>query len=261
MTLFLFIQLILVPFLNYAADLEEDVPAMIRNFESGNLVGWKTHRLSSKWAARIIRDPVRNGKYAAAITLRYGEIYGDSWKSELSDPYYAPFEKEVWYRISHYLPGSFIPKDGNACTIAQWHNAAQPGVPGGGPPLAHEVTDGKLKIFVSYSLKPFESGKDVINKTLFTIPFRRGTWHDIVYRIVWSKNGKGEIDAWHNGVYLGSYRGPLGYPNDAAGPYFKTGVYCRKSPTLPLTAYVDEFRRGPTAESVLLRDETLEYIH
>ncbi|MCO5143487.1 MAG: polysaccharide lyase [Oligoflexia bacterium] len=242
---------------------ESDVPRVIRDFETKNFSGWKIHRLSTKHAARIIENPDsrRYGKFAAAVTLRYGETYGDSWKSELSDPYYAPYEKEIWYRISHFLPGGFIPEKGNACTIAQWHNAAMPGVPGGGPPLAHEVTDGRLKVFVSYSIKPFRTGKDVINKTLFKIPFRRGQWHDFVYRIVWSKKGKGEIDAWHNGKYLGSYRGYLGYPNDAAGPYFKTGVYCKQSPRKPLTAYVDEYRRGPTADSVLLRNERLEHIH
>lgn len=227
-------------------------------FENGSLQGWKLSRLPRKDSAKVITSPTRSGKFAASVTLKNGETYGDSWKSELTDPYYAPFGIELWYRVSHFLPQNFTPTNGNRCVLAQWHNLQPPGIPGGAPPLAHEYKDGKLRVFVSYSIKDFQSGKDVINKNLFIIPMAKNRWHDFVYRINWSRGGTSRIDAWYNGVYMGTYSGRLGYPNDVRGPYFKTGVYCKQSPITPLTAFVDEYARGYIFETVLLPGEKLQ---
>lgn len=229
-----------------------------KGFENGTLTGWKLSRLPRVTSAIVISGPTRAGRYAASITLRAGETYGDSWKSELTDPLFAPYDTEIWYRVSHYLPSTFAPAPNNECVLAQWHNTNAEGVLGGSPPIAHRYQNGRLSVTLSYSFGEFHQPGDATTDRLYSITFARGKWHDFVYRVRWSLRGEGEVDAWYNGKFMGSYRGPLGYTNDVAGPYFKTGVYCERTPSKKLTAYVDEYRRGPKASDILLPFERLE---
>lgn len=226
------------------------------DFESGDWTGWSLKRLPAKDDAKVVRFPVRHGNFAAAIGLAPGVRYKDSWKNELSDRLQANFNEEIWYRVSHWIPDDFQPKETNSCMIAQWHNAAFVGF---SPLLAHRYRNGVLRVTIEYGTADVpKSYDDVVNHVFFEIPFAKNRWHDFVYRAVWSRGETGLIQAWYNGKFMGTYRGPTGYKNDEDGPYFKTGVYCEESPERLLTAYVDEYRRGPTREDVLLPDEILE---
>ncbi|RZA06018.1 MAG: hypothetical protein EOP11_11380 [Proteobacteria bacterium] len=234
-------------------------PVRSLDFESGNFSGWQTFRLSSPEAAKIVSSPVRHGAHAAAITLHPNGRYGDAFKSELSDPYHAPFGETVWYRLSHYLAPSFdLPAD-NYCVLAQWHSVS-PGdaVSGAKPPLALRYAQEKIKVTVSFSRKAFRDPEQITTTPIYETDFARGQWHDFVYRVVFAGNDSGRVDLWHNGKKVANYAGPVGYPGDPMGPYFKTGMYCLRDPAHPLTAYVDEYRRGKTSSDVLLPGETLE---
>lgn len=234
-------------------------PVAALGFENGSLSGWQTFRLAGEDAARVVTSPVRGGKYAAAITLHPRGRYGDAFKSELSDAYHAPFGEEIWYRLSHYLAPDFSLPASNYCVLAQWHSVSPAEARlGAKPPVALRYANGRMKITVSFSREPFRDPKQVTTTTLYEAPFPNGAWHDFVYRVVFAGDDSGRLDVWHNGRRVVSYAGPVGYPGDPLGPYFKTGMYCLREAERPLTAYVDEFRRGQAAGDVLLAGEKLE---
>ena len=242
-------------FVRHVAEIGSEINGTF-DFESGDLSGWSLKRLPNPEHARIITNPTRAGKYAVAVTLSPGERYKDGWKSELSDKLLAPFNKEIWYRVSHYLPAGFSPQKGNSCILAQWHNAGEVGF---SPLLAHRYVNGILHVTVAYGTADIpKSYDDVVSEDFFKVPMAKDIWHNFVYRAYWSRGEAGWIKAWYNGKYMGIYKGPTGYKIDSDGPYFKAGVYCEETPDQALTAYFDEYRRGETARDVLLPDETLE---
>jgi hypothetical protein len=226
-------------------------------FETKDLSQWSLKRLPGRKDAKISTKVVRAGKYSVKVGLAPGVRYKDGWKNELSDYYFPHFNREIWYRVSHYLPDEFDPLPGNRCMLAQWHDT---GPIGFSPLLGHRYQDGRLEVTIAYGKtdEPL-SYRDVANFVFFTIPkFSHNRWHDFVYRAYWPRGGQGYIEAWYNGKYVGKYRGKIGYKNEATGPYFKTGVYCEQSPHKTISAYVDEYRRGARKEDVLLPGETLQ---
>jgi hypothetical protein len=234
-------------------------PVAALGFESGDLSGWQLFRLSSPDAARVVSAPTRTGAYAAAITLHPEGRYGDAFKSELSDAFHAPFGEEVWYRLSHYLAPEFSLPKGNYCVLAQWHSVSPSDAGlGAKPPLALRYANGHAKVTISFSRERFRDPKQVTTMPLYETEFANGRWHDFVYRVVFAGDDSGRVDVWHDGKHVARYAGPVGYPGDPMGPYFKTGMYCLRDPAKPLTAYVDEYRRGRRASDVLLPGETLE---
>ncbi|MCO5143047.1 MAG: polysaccharide lyase [Oligoflexia bacterium] len=228
-------------------------------FDYGNFSGLSTERLAGPNGARIITGPTRHGTHAVAITLPPGLGFDNSYKSELSDNFHADYGKEIWYRVSHFFPASFKPNRNNKCTLAQWHNASVPGYAGGRPPLANRFKNGTFYITVNYSYKQVMDPLESTNIVIAKIPnFKYLQWHDFVYRVLWSVDDRGEVDVWHNGKKIASYRGPIGYRGDVAGPYFKMGVYCDEGSNRSLTVYADEYRRGKTAKDILIIGENLE---
>ncbi len=230
-----------------------------KGFESGDFAGWNLRRLARPDAAQIVKEPVRHGRFAASVSLYPGGTSLKELKSELSENFNAPFRKEIWYRVSHYLPSDFMVPENNGCVLAQWHNVSPKGVPGGKPPLAHRYRDGVFYVTAEFTLQPLKQVEDAQRVPLYRIEnFPKNQWHDFVYRIVWSADSEGAVDLWHNGKLVASYHGPIGYPGDPDGHYFKMGVYCAKAPGKTLTAYFDEYRRGYDRDGVLLPGEKLQ---
>jgi hypothetical protein len=236
---------------------EKDLLKAAHDFETKDLSQWSLKRLPGRGEAEISSKVVRAGKYSAMIGLAPGVRYKDGWKNELSDHYFPPFRREIWYRISHYLPDEFTPAPGNRCMLAQWHDN---GPVGFSPLLGHRYHDGRLEVTIGFGKTDIpRSYDDVTNLVFVTIPnFSRNRWHDFVYRAYWPRGGQGYIEGWHNGKYMGKYEGKIGYTNEETGPYFKTGVYCEQSPPKTISVYVDEYRRGPRKEDVLLPGEILQ---
>lgn len=227
-------------------------------FESGDLEGWSLKRLPRQDHAVVNSDHVRAGSFAIAVGLAPLVRYKDGWKNELSDKLLAPVGEEIWYRVSHFIPRrGFNPAPENSCMFAQWHNASTNY--GWSPLLAHRYENGELRVTIGHGKVPHPlSYEDVANITFYKAPLEREKWHDFVYRAVWSMGGEGMVQGWHNGKFMGTYSGPIGYGTDDNGPYFKMGVYCNQTPENILIIYHDEYRRGRTKESILLPDEKLE---
>lgn len=67
-----------------------------------------------------------------------------------------------------------------------------------------------------------------------------GQWQDLRYRIrfAWPE---GAVAVWLNGDRAADYQGPLGYPDDPPGVYFRFGLY-RDRLSQPMSLYLDASR-------------------
>ena len=82
------------------------------------------------------------------------------------------------------------------------------------------------------------------------LPDPRDQWVDMLYRVRGGRNGRGLIEIWANGTFIGRISGSIGYDN-AKGPnqYFKIGHY-RDPIGVATTLYFDDFRRGDSRFAV-----------
>lgn len=218
-------------------------------FDSGGLDGWNTTRLVGGHSATVQGDVVRTGQYAARFELRKNDYASEGARAELRDWFNAPLEKEIWYGLSIRLPADFPVEENIGCVLAQWHDQAKLGDPSGKPPIAIRYKAGRL--FVTGAYSPVAS-HDPDNRYEFFSreDFALAEWSDFIFRVVWSRHGESEIDAWLNGVEIFRFRGKLGYENETVGPYFKMGMYCHGPLETPHIAYHDNYSRGKSYEEV-----------
>jgi hypothetical protein len=80
--------------------------------------------------------------------------------------------------------------------------------------------------------------------------FRKGVWHDFVFRVFWSRHGVSEVEAWLAREKIIEWAGPLAYENEEEGPYFKLGLYWSPPGTRPIVAYHDNYSRGHSFDEV-----------
>jgi peptide/nickel transport system ATP-binding protein len=213
------------------------------DFESGDFRGWSVRRLARPDSALIQSDVVRTGSRACRFEIRPGDYVSQGVRAELRDWYNAPFENPTWYGFSTYLPNDFRPPAGVGVVLAQWHDQAELGDLSGKPPLALRYFDGTLRFTGAFSkvASPDPDERYVFHE----IPeVAHDRWMDFVFRIHWSREQESTIDAWLDGAPLFSFAGPLGYRNQAKGPYFKFGVYASGEISGPLAVYHDNYSRG-----------------
>ena len=213
------------------------------DFESGDFEGWSVRRLSQDYSAVIQGDVVRSGTKACRFEIRPGDYVSLGLRAELRDWYNAPLEAETWYGFSTYLPAAFVPPAGVGIVLAQWHDQAVIGEPAGKPPLAMRYVDGTLRFTGAFSQI---ASQDPEKRYVFhEIPaIEHDVWHDFVFRIHWSRMADSTVEAFKDGSPLFSFTGPLGYRNEAVGPYFKFGVYASGEIDGPLFAYHDNYSRA-----------------
>lgn len=216
------------------------------DFETGDFSGWSTRRLARDYSAVIQSDVVRSGKYACRFEIRDGDRVSQGLRAELRDWYNAPFEEEICYAFSTYLPADFTPPPGVGIVLAQWHDQAELGEPAGKPPLAIRYLDGTLRFTGAFSeIASHDPDKRYVFHEIPDVPHE--TWLDFSFRIRWSHNGNSRIEACLGGQTLFEFNGPLGYRNQVKGPYFKFGVYASGDIVEPLVVYHDEYRREALA--------------
>lgn len=172
----------------------------------------------------------------------------------LHDSYHPPLYTDVWYRISHRLGGSVAAGVPGPCRLAQW---MPDGETGRVPPLAHDLEDGEIQSRIAFALADDPEGEPV-SFDFFSAGAAASEVHDFVYHVVWPDGGIGLVEAWHNGKYIGLYRGPLGYPGAEHGPVFNSELTCAAHTGPKKTSVVYTFRHGPTRDAVLGPGETLE---
>jgi hypothetical protein len=213
------------------------------DFETGNFAGWSVKRLAGPHSAVIQAEVVRVGTRACRFELRPGDYISQGHRAELRDPLNAPLEEAVWYGFSTLIPRLYCVSDGVGLVLAQWHDQAKLGDPSGKPPIAIRYRDRQL--FVTGAYGKFASpDPDRRYKFADVADIALGVWHDFVFRVFWSRHGTSDVDAWLNGERFIEWRGPLGYENEAEGPYFKLGVYCSPPDAKTVVAYHDNYSRG-----------------
>jgi hypothetical protein len=226
---------------NSAAEKRSD--AVHLDFESGTFDGWSIKRLAGPHSALIQSEVVRIGTRACRFELRPGDYISQGHRAELRDPFNAGWETEVWYGFSTRMSAEHPLPPGIGCVLAQWHDQAKLGDPSGKPPIAIRYRDGEMRVTGAYG--KFASPDPDTRYEFARLPgFALGIWHDFVFRVFWSRHGASEIEAWHDGQPMFDWRGPLGYENEAEGPYFKFGVYWSPPGSEPVVVYQDNYSRG-----------------
>jgi len=219
------------------------------DFESGAFDGWSVKRLAGLHSAQIQSDVARVGTRACRFELRPGDYVSQGHRAELRDPYNVVWDEEVWYGFSTFIAPDFDLPNWSGCVLAQWHDQAKLGDPSGKPPLAMRYRGGRL--FFTGAYGRVAGPVPDIRYEFMSIPdFRRGVWHDFVFRIFWSRHGFSEIEAWRNREKIIEWRGPLAYDNEVEGPYFKLGLYWSPPGPKPIVAYHDNYSRGHSFDEV-----------
>ncbi len=221
----------------------EGSPKVTLDFESGDLRGWSTRRLLKPYSAVIQSDIVRVGTNACRFEIRPGDRVSQGLRAELRDWYNAPFDIDIWYGFSTYLPAVFDPPSGTGVVLAQWHDQAEIGDPSGKPPLAIRYLDGTLRFTGAFSeVASHKPERQYVFHTVSGIAHDK--WLDFVFRVKWSRTGDSHIEAFLDAQPLFRFDGPLGYRNQIKGPYFKFGAYASDDINAPLVVYHDNYSRA-----------------
>ena len=164
------------------------------DFESGDLAGWSTRRLAKAYSAVVQDRIVRVGTKACRFEIRPGDEVSQGLRAELRDWYNAPFDVDIWYGFSTYLPKEFHPPRGVGVVLAQWHDQAELGDPSGKPPLAIRYLDGKLRFTGAFS--EIASHNPSKRYEFHVISDNsQGKWLDFVFRIRWSRLADTTVEA------------------------------------------------------------------
>jgi hypothetical protein len=219
------------------------------DFESGSFAGWSVKRLSGEHSAEIQSDIVRLGARACRFELRPGDYVSQGHRAELRDPYNVVWDEEVWYGFSTFIAPDFELPETSGCVFAQWHDQAKLGDPSGKPPIAMRYRGGRLCFTGAYG-RVASPDPDIRYEFMSIADFRKGVWHDFVFRVFWSRHGFSRIEAWLAKAKIIDWAGPLAYENEAEGPYFKLGLYWSPPGPKPVVAYHDNYSRGHCFEDV-----------
>jgi len=196
----------------------------------------------------------RNGKKAAKITLRTGDVVeagNDSSRESERDE----LEEREWlesregakyqYEFSIFIPDSF-PIVATRLIIAQWKERChKESCSDDAPVLAVRYQSGRLFI-----TRNDDSGRHLLYELKEEI---RNRWLDFRFQIKFSKQSDGEITAFLNGQNIISYNGITSYTEKRGYPvkdnkyYFKMGLY-RDRMTEPMSIYIDEYRKKEMTE-------------
>ena len=179
-----------------------------------------------------------------------------------------PFGADSWYAFSFRVSGDFprldVPGKTARMVLGQWKQTN-----GESPYLAQRFDNGVFHITVqdgacrkTIAKAPGNTGEmpellasqcmaDVkVEPPLGThpLPDPYENWVDMLYHVRGGLDGTGIIEVWANGQFIARAKGKIGHA-EGAEDYFKFGIYRRCTPGV-VEAWFDNFRRGPTRESV-----------
>ncbi len=224
------------------------------NFEGSGLKNiWSSSRMESR-AFEIQSGVVRKGQRAAKITLRTGDVVeaGNdsslaSERDELEEADYLVCREgtKYEYQFSMFLPDSF-PIVPTRLIIAQWKQKCPRRLcSDDSPVLAIRYQSGKLFITLTT-----DSGRRRLYELKDEI---RNRWLDFKFRVRFSKQSNGEIEAFLNDKNIITYKGITGfsekrdYYEKNNTFYFKMGLYRDRMPE-PMSIYIDEYRKKEIIE-------------
>lgn len=210
------------------------------DFEKGKIDKiWKTDKIATG-AAKIQSEIVHTGKFAIQMSLQQGQIQGTgangikTERTELKEKskHNITSGRFYEYSFSFYLPKNF-PIKNRRLVIGQWKQKGKRS-----PVLAQRFKNGVFYITSDsegFSTKTLYKKKVDLEKFL-------GNWHEVRYRVRFSKDKHGLLEAYLNGSKIVNYKGVLGNRSDPDAFYFKFGLY-RDEMQEPMTIYFDSYRR------------------
>jgi hypothetical protein len=223
--------------------------------------GFETPELSKIWATdRMVINSlemqsqvVRKGHSAAKITLKKGDVHEagigkskDSERDELreANDLVSVENKTYEFQFSLFLPDSF-PVVPTRLVIAQWKQYCKEEICGDDSPvLAIRYVAGRLFVTIQ---------TDSISTIVYqTIEEARNKWMDFKFKVHFSRDNNGKVDAWLNEKQIINFRGATCYSSqkgyaDKSFFYFKMGLYRDVMPE-PMTIYIDEYRKREVVE-------------
>jgi len=216
------------------------------DFESDSLSSIWSNDKFVPGAVEFQSERVRSGKNAVKITLRGGDqieeekgsIFERAELKELKK--LCSNEDSLYsYSFSLFLPADF-PNVKTRLVIAQWkHNCQSENCDPDNPVIALRFVSGEL--YVTLQTGPerrtlYRLSDDVLNK-----------WMDFKFRIRFSRNQNGILNATLNNKTIIDYKGVTAYKENYGYPYpgkfyFKMGLY-RDRMLQPMTIYFDDYQK------------------
>ncbi len=223
-----------------AASLEIPGRVLARgDFETGDLGQWAGVARVRPGSVRLVRDPVREGRYAARFEVRSGDNpigFGDRAQIQIGTR-----EREGqtrWYSWSTRVSATF-PRYESFQVLAQWHAEAD-----GSPPLGLFAVGDRLVLRAHRHAAP---GALLSVEDIWSGSLRRGHWRDLRLRVRWSgSDARGWVELWVDGTRRrfddGSTRRRIRTMYPGYGNYFTMGYYRRSGLARPGVVYHDGFR-------------------
>jgi len=219
---------------------------------------WETPALA-QGAAVIQHSVVRSGHSALRITLKPNDLYeagGPSYsaneRDEILEARRFVSHENVAYEFSWsmYLPQDF-PIAPVRLVVAQWKQFCSTGA-------AAPCSDDSPVLAVRYIAGEVLVTQDINHEHIVLYREKRdlrGNWLDLRFWVRFSSQESGCIRTWLNGKQVIDYRGVTANPESAHTGYrtpghfyFKMGLY-RNAMTVPMTIYLDEYRKREMRES------------
>lgn len=212
------------------------------DYETGNFGQW-TALQAVGTDARIVRDPVNQGRFAARFVVRPGDDPINS-SGERSEAYFLSRESEgteSWWAWSTYFPTAFHPNAGSWNIFTQWASGMYGCTPSVSFAVNKYVSPPRLKLQVwggrmSGSCQP--SSKRTWNFGVL----RRNRWLKFRFHVKWSSSSStGFVQVWLNGrLRIPKTHVATLYRGDRV--YVKQGFY-RGDSRLTTTIYHDGLHR------------------
>jgi uncharacterized protein (TIGR03382 family) len=186
------------------------------DFESANLRQYMKVQSVAADRAVVITNPLRQGRYAARITVRQGDnpIGASGNRTELVKASNETNGSEYYYRWSSMFPSTF-PRSIKWQLFTQFHHSGM----NGSPPVEFYTLNDQLRMRVG----------GINGKIVWTAPLSRARWYNFVLHAKWSPNSSvGFIEFWVDGKkvvpkrymatqYSGQYNiMKIGYYRDAS---------------------------------------------
>lgn len=212
------------------------------DFETGNHSQWSSVQEAESDRIQVVRDPVREGRFASRHEVRSGDRVAEGTRAELlwgsSEEPTLREGSEHYFGWSTYFGMNFPSPDHDEghSVFLQWKDEGD-----GSPPMEMSAREERIALRID-------------NVDRWAIPLTRGVWHDFVARVRFSSDDdEGLIEIWHDGVkVVEGLRTSTLKPDQSS--YLKLGYYRSEEFEEPGVIYHDGMRVGSSYEAVAPRD-------